>query len=323
MRSHRAALGGRGVLSARDGNWFAAVPAWGERCVDVFIRATLPALAAALRGLDRPATLLVWTDQPDAVAAAYAGTNAPANVQLECAPVPAPSGRYAGLHAGFGVLSTCHALALGRAAAGDRVLLLTADMVVSREVLATCEAQVASGKRLVACAAMRANEGGSPPLGADGAELSAWAWDNRHPMTRDCTWPDGRSYDLWRIYFEREGEVAARVFLPHPLACVPAGRSLQFYPTIDVNLVRHFTQSETHMITHPSEGAVVELSPPDKEYLRSGAPMSERLKSRTESSPQLIPCANPHQRMFFGRRAVIRGAGGDCGDQEIVSRVLG
>ena len=310
------------MLLTRTGSWLAAVPAWGERCVNIFIRATLPALVEAVRALDRPATLLVWTDQPDVIAAAYAGLGAPDSARLECAPVPAPSGPYAGLHAGFGVLSTCHALALGRAVAGDRVLLLTADMVVSREVLATCEAQVASGKRLIACAAMRANEAGSPPLGADGAALSAWAWDNRHPMTRDCTWPDGRSYDLWRIYFEREGEVAARVFLPHPLACVPAGRPLHFYPTIDVNLVRHFTQSETHMITHPSEGAVVELSPLDKDYLKSEAPMSERLKSRTESSPQLVSCPNPLHRMFFGKRVIIRGAGGDCGDQEIVSRVL-
>src|SRR5690606_36922564 len=117
----------------------------------------------------------------------------------------------------------CHREILDMAGPSERVLLLTSDMVVSREVLATCEKYLAGDTRLVCCVAPRALEAASPPVGVLGPELLNWAWDNRHAMTRDCTWPNGESYDLWRMYFEKGEEVAARVFLPHPLACIPYG----------------------------------------------------------------------------------------------------
>lgn len=230
--------------------------------------------------------------------------------------VPGPDGS-------FGSLSACHREALAAAGPRDRVLLLTADMVLSREVLATCEHWLSAGRKLVCCVPPRTLQDAGCPVGASGPELMEWAWANRHPMTRECTWPDGRSYDVWRMYFERDGEVAARVFLPHPLACVPYGRRVNFSPTIDVNLTANFTQSETYLITRPQEGAVVELSPPDKEFLLT-TPMRSRLDNTAEPScPQFVRAGNPRHRMFWGKRVVIRGAGGDCGDGEVVGRVLG
>lgn len=313
-RPHRRPAGRRGGAPSTAGDWVAACPAWGERYVRVFLESTLPALAEALRALARPCEILVWTDRADLVEPRLAALGL-GGVSWRVEPPPPPDGAFASM-------SECHRQAMACALPGDRVLLLTADMVLSREVLATCEHLHLGGKKIVCCVAPRALEGPAP-VGAAGRALMGWAWANRHPMTRDCTWPDGRSYDLWRMYFERDGEVAARVFLPHPLVVVPDRRAMPFGPTIDVNLAVNFSPSTTAFLTSPDEGAAVELSPPDKEYLKTEATVRERLLSGAESCPQLVRCANYRHRMFFGKKVILVGAGGDCGDGEVVARVMG
>ena len=89
-----------------------------------------------------------------------------------------------------------------------------------------------------------------------------------------------------------------------------------------VNLTMNFSQATTHMITSPEEGAVIELSPPDKDYLQSTT-MHSRLRSGGPSCPPFIRATNPRHRMFFGKRVVIIGGGGDCGDGDVVRKVLG
>lgn len=307
------------------GRWHIAIPAWGRRCLAVFERATLPALVAALQDLapaiqsQPPPVLHMATDEPARARAMLAklvdlDALVP-TIELRAAWPPGPDGA-------FGSMSRFHATVLAQAGQFDRVLLLTADMVASREVLLTCERKLAAGAKLVCCVAPRALEDAGAPIGVLGQELAAWAWDNRHPMTRDCTWPDGRSYDVWRMYFERGCEVSARVFLPHPLALVVGGRRLRFAPTIDVNLARNFSFNEIYLITHPSDGAVVELSPADKEYLLTNT-MRARFEEGSPSCPPFIKCTHPHHRMFFSSKVVLRGSGGDCGDSEVVARILG
>lgn len=312
----RIAGGRRGGTPTGPARWLVALPAWGERCVHLLVNYVVPAATRALLDVDRPATLVVWTDADGRDRLGHAGTD---RIQLDVRDPPAPEYQ---LHEGFGILSTCHRHVLREAGPADRVLLLTADMVVSREVVATCERVLSEGRRLVACVAPRALEDRDPPVGATGRELLWWAWDNRHPMTRECTWPEGRSYDVWRMYFEKDGEIAARVFLPHPLAVVPARQDLRFAPTIDVNLAHNFSQHETYLITDPAEGAVVEVSPADKEFLPTTT-MRERMDHGGPSIPPFIRCTNRRHRMFFERRVIIRGAGGDCGDGEVVRRILG
>ena len=296
--------------------WIVALPAWGERCLHILRHYTLPALHVAFQTIDRSVEFMIWTDRPDLVQERPAGVDVPScGALVSFHAVPGPDGA-------FESLSNCHRAALAAAGPADRVLLLTSDMVVSREIVATCEYWLAHGRKLVCCVPPRALQDAGPPIGASGPELMEWAWANRHPMTRECTWPEGRSYDVWRMYFERDGEVAARVFLPHPLACTPFGRRMNFRPTIDVNLCANFSQAETYMITRPEEGSVVEVSPTDKDFLLT-TNMRERYDAGGPSCPPLIKATNPRHRMFFGKRVVIRGSGGDCGDSEVVGRVLG
>lgn len=309
----REPAGRRGsVPSAGPGGWLVALPAWGDRYTRVCADSVLPALARALGALGKPARVLLYTDSAELVARAGELLGGLAEVLPRPVPVRDRS---------FASMSAAHQDVMDRAGHGERVLLLTADMVVSREVLATCESRISGGMRFVGCAAMRAVEAAGVPIGASGRELLSWAWANRHPMTRECTWPLGSSYDLWRMYFERGDEVSARVFLPHPLAVVPAGRSVHFYPTIDVNLHLCFPSSEICLITAPEEGAAVELSPPDKEFLVTRT-MRERFDLGGPSLPTLDRITNSRHRMFFSKKVVIRGSGGDCGDDEVVRRML-
>lgn len=321
VRARRGPGGQRGPAGRRGavptpppggGRLLVALPAWGDRCVDVLVRYTLPALLVALRQVTRPVVLLVWTDQSDRIWQVLHASEGEQPAVISAPPGP----DYA-----FESMSNCHRQAMRAAAPGDRVLLLTADMVVSRELLASCERHVAAGKHLICCVAMRALEG-APPHAPSGRELLSWAWANRHPMTRECTWPEGRSADVWRIYFEGVGGVVARVFLPHPLVVVPPGRELHFSPTIDVNLTANFSRGVTHFITDPSEGAAIELSPPDKDFVMTTS-MQERMAHGGFSSPPFTRQGNPRHRMFFEKRVVICGAGGDCGDLMAARRFLG
>ena len=142
-------------------------------------------------------------------------------------------------------------------------------------------------------------------------------------MTRESTWPDGRSYDVWRMYFEKDGEVACRLCLPHPIALVKDRRTINFNPTIDVNVVSNFRPNEAHLVTNPDEVAMIELSPPDKEFLLTTT-MRVRLDAggSEPSIPPFYKMTHSRQRSFYGQKIIIRGSGGDCGDREMVARLL-
>lgn len=316
MRTHGVVPAGRrGGAPARspNGAWLVALPGWGARCATLLVDRTIPAVFTALAYAGSPpATLLIYSD-----VAIEAGA-LPDNVSVEVLPVPGPD-------RGFESLSNCHRDVLRRAGRSDKVLLLTADMVVSREVIKTCEVQFRVGKTLVCVVAPRTRQMAAPlEAGASGRELGAWAWANRHRMTRECTWPEGHSYDVWRMYFASDAgdEVVARAFLPHPLAAQPRGRRILFSPTIDVNLAASFEMSATHLITDPDEGVVVELSPDDKEFVETCSMRGRFDHPALPSCPQFVPCLNPRHRTFFQHRVVLVGTGASCGDEEVAARVL-
>lgn len=291
------------------GQWLIAFPAWGDRCVDVLIRASLPAAMMSLDAAGIVYEFLIYTDQAERIQNVL-----PDNVARRIMAVPGPD-------KAFESMSNCHRHAMEAASIHDRVLLLTADMVISREVVTTAEAFINQGKHLICCVAPRTIDQPFVPVGASGRELLTWAWEHKHRMTRECTWPNGTSYDVWRMYFENGDEVAARAFLPHPLVVLPKGRRLNFRPTIDVNLANNFSMSVTHMITQPEEGAAIELSPPDKEFLVTET-MRTRYQTKGPSIPAFIRQINERHRMFWSKKVIIKGSGGDCGDGEVVQRML-
>lgn len=284
------------------------VPVWGERHIGVFLRATLPALRYALEALSVDYRLLLYADKDQRLIDATNG------MPVLFRKVPGPD-------RSFMSLSNAHRDALDQAPTGSRMVLLTADLVLSVNSLVSCSRIFQSGKRLVCCMGMRVNDVEPPPIPALGRTLLAWGWDHRHRMTRESTWPNGISYDIWRMYFERGDEAICRLCLPHPIALLKDGRQIRFSPTIDVNVVSNYKVHEMHMVTDPDEVAMIELSPPEKEFLET-EPMHKRLERNLPSMPPFVNIPNPRHRFFFGHRIVIRGNGGDCGDGPVVRCLL-
>ncbi len=290
--------------------WIIALPAWGDHYLDILERATLPALKLAIEKLDRPVRVIVHTDQAGQVSRMLNG------LSFDLLPVPGPDNA-------FESLSNAHRCVLKEAQVGDRICLLTADLVISQDMLASCEAQFQNGKNLVGCMGMRVCDDEMPPDTKSGHALLAWGWDNRHPMTRECTWPNGKSYDVWRMYFEKGNEVACRLALPHPIALVKRShKEIRFSPTIDVNVAFNFSPGETHLITEPHEGAMIELSPKDKEFVLTET-MLKRFEKFLPSCPAFVKITNSRHRMFFNKQIIIKGKGGDCGDQQVVDLLVG
>jgi hypothetical protein len=284
--------------------WLISVPVWGSRYVDIFCSTALPALRAAVAHLADDVRLVVHTDQASRIA------DVAGNLPVEPRPVPG----------GFNwsdSLSRAHRDVLAMACQGDVVVPLAADMVMSEGALVACRGHLAHGKKLIACAGMRVLDQGAIPKSYTGAELLAWGWANRHPMTRECTWPLGNSKDVSRLYFENGENVACRLYLPHPLAVLVDGRPIHFHPTIDANAINNFSASDIHLVTDPNDLAVVELSPADKGF-ETTAPLGERLRElRCENA-----MINPMHRWLLTHRIVIRGANEDCGDDYVAGQMV-
>lgn len=301
--------------------WSIIVPVWGERYLNIFINAGLPALRQAVRVLrasvpEADVEYVFNTDTMD-----VSGLRNTDGVPIRGYPVPSDD-------RAFESLSQSHRAAIARANINDRLVLLTADLVISSSSLLACHKQFEAGKLLVCCMGMRVSDetvvghGMDPAIYASGRTLLGWGWDHRHPMTRECTWPDGHSYDLWRMYFEKDDEVACRLCLPHPIALVRDSRPVHFAPTIDVNVAMNYTREETHLVTDPAEVAMIELSPPEKDFIHTES-MRYRYDNNAPSLPSFGLMVNDRHRHFFGHKIIVKGKGGNCGDQEVVSKLLG
>jgi len=292
-------------VAKRPRQWLVSVPVWGLSFLGLFHRFTLPAIREAANGVSDQVRVIAHTDD-----ASLLGPGA------EVRPLP-PGKQW------FNRMSAAHREVIGMAAGGDVVVLLTADMVVSGNAFAACRAIFETGKRLVCINSTRVNsDAGAPPSAS--RELSEWGWANRHGITRNCTWPNGRIDDLSRVYFQNGRNAVCRMWLPHPLAFHADGRSQPFGPTIDCNLVCNYRPEEVHVVTNPDELAVVELSPRSKV---SGSRDADEPPARTGLSPLSERYhglrLNPEvYRTVLSRRIVVAGDGNGCGDDEAVGRLL-
>ena len=305
--------GHRGPPPTRNRQWLIAVPCWGAKYCDVFTSVGLPMLREAARQLGETVRVLVYTDEPSLI---QRHTSAP--LSLETYPVPAGQ-------QWFHSMSRAHRDTFGQAQRGDVVISLTADMTISANALVACRRIFASGKKLVCVNATRTRDSQVLPRHPSSRELSEWAWENRHPIVRDCTWPDGRADDLCRIYFENGPNAVCRLWLAHPLALENDGRRIDFNPTIDCNVVTNYQPHEVYVVTDPDELCAIELSPDDKAEgrrdedeppARTGLPpLSERYRLLTKISPEVY-------RHVLRHRIIIAGLGEGCGDDEAVKDLL-
>jgi len=214
-------------------------------------------------------------------------------------------------------LSQAHRDVLRTACLDDIVVLLNADLVLSEGSLSFCEQQLSNGKLAIACASVRVNQEGKIEGASNGRDLHNWAWKNRHQITKESTWPYGRTGDLSRIYFEELGNVVSRVCLPHPLAIKIDERQLFFYPTIDVNLLGNFDISEIYMVTSPDEVALVDLVSKDYFIGISDSSIDEKF-----TADNFIFSGNL-QRWFVRHRVVICGQSVNLSSDRVVDEVLG
>lgn len=291
--------------------WLISVPVWGEKFVDVFRMAGLPALnkaVAVLAGDD--VRIILHTDAGDWQTA----------VPVEVRP-PAPAGSW------DGTMSAAHRDCLDMAQPGDAVVLMTADMILSENALSACRVRFAEfGQKLVCCHCTRAiteRWRDAPPADLSSRSLARWGWDNRHDLVRAVTWPDGHSADLSRMYFERDGNVVAREWLPHPLALVKDGRGLPFGPTIDCDLTRNFNLDEIHLSESSDEMAIIDLSPADK-FVMTREEFEARFSDGCSMGEILSRQHLAHDvyRHFLTFRLGLVGEKVDCGDEEAVRQVV-
>lgn len=292
--------------------WVVALPVWGERYLSIFEQAAWPALKIALGELNGDRIILaIHTDQQDRM------KRLTGDFQSIINGVP-------GHDSAFHSLSEAHRWVLLNSPVDAHVVLLTADLVLSQGALLASARRLATGVRAIACMGMRVSDTELPTPGLPPRQLLAWGWEHRHPMTKECTWPNGESYDIWRMYFEKGDEACCRLALPHPLVVIREHRTLNdFYPTIDVNLLMHFNweAGEIHLVTDNDELGLIELSPPDKEFVRT-VPMYRRYEEFLPSIPTITQIGVPRQNWFFNHKIIVKGTGGDCGDQQVVDRMV-
>jgi hypothetical protein len=285
--------------------WLIPIPVWGDPYARVFAERAVPALRAALEDFDHPVQFIVHTDRPAAVLELLDGFDA------EVVEIP-PDTPYRGLQ-------DAHADGIRRARPGDRVALLTADLVVSRNFFATCDAHMERGSKLILMAGTRTDADYSPaPAGLGPRDLLSWAWDHRHPIIRDVEWGTGASCVPTVLYFARGDQVVMHGFHLSVAAMEKKDAELRLESTVDDVLADHFELGEVHVVTSPDDLAVLEVSAHERRFRLSHRPMDE-----IHVAHMMETLASERHKWMFRHRIVIRGGvPDDEWEMPIVERIL-
>lgn len=283
--------------------WLISSPVWGEAYARRFLDQALPSQLAALAYAGMTARWLVHTDRPE-VTAAMAG------LEAEIRPVP----QEGDLYRRFG---DAHRETIDVAADGDAVVLLTADIVVSRETFAASAARFDQGFKAIVAAATRTLSYRPAPIGASAPDLLDWTMEHPHPMVAACFWGE-RSNTPWAVYFRQGGRTILRGLHLHPLAVIK-DRDLRFEGTLDQGLLDRFRHPEIHCVTDRYELAMAELSPAERRIsLRGkGSPMTAESIAEWASTR-----AHPVHWWLSTHRIVIQGDAGPSPDIDVWPRVL-
>lgn len=284
--------------------WLISIPCWGKYHTDTLIRYALPALRKVTCDLD--VQLMVHTDDASKLWKEMAGL--PVQFRpLEVGPTQ---------HDTFG---NCHRDVLASAEDGQYIMLLTADMVVSKEVMIASELRFRQGKKLIIAAASRCllRKDNKPPMGATAHQLLDWTFTCIHPSVADCYWGTGHTMVPWAIYFKSEHGVVLRGFHLHPLAMVKSPGLTLRGMTLDEYICDEFDTKDIYVVTSPDELSLAELSPPDR--LFKGLPHVMTPKSVYQWAQHRTTARH---RWLFESRIVLQGTGEDTTDIEPCDLIL-
>ena len=285
--------------------WIATIPVWGDWYIDRFINHGLPSLKVAVTEFGKSVTFRVYTDQADRLRPLFDGFS----VEFRDLPMHIEK-----VHPRF---AACHQNAAYKAKSGDRLMLLCADMVVSRELFSACDARFEAGKKAVVCCATRTV--GSPPIGAKARELLRWTMKNAHPITKDLFWGTGKSACPWTVYFGSDEGITLRGFHLHPIAIVK-DRTYSFEGTIDQDLLNALSHEEIHVVTSADELGIAEVTVGHRDDLgRHQHPMTLDSIANWASGR-----AAPIHRWLSSHSIIITGVGAKMSDviwPQIMERV--
>lgn len=235
-------------------HWTIAVPVWGKHYVGEFIRHAIPSYRAAAEYAGYAANdieMVIYTDDRPAI------TEAAKGFCIECRTVPQSGDKYR-------QLGDVHRDALKYAPPQCKIMLLTADMIVSREVFAASNKCFEEGKRAIVVGPSRTLPKGDIKPGMASRELLAWSMSNAHPFTKQ-TFFGGRALPPSTMRFTKGDNITMRGFHLHPLA-VFKDRKIIFKGTLDQDLLNNYERQYIHVVTDADEMAAAEISPANMKF---------------------------------------------------------
>lgn len=284
-------------------NWLIGVPAWGERCVPLFIKYALPSIKAAMHGASGHVRFMVHTDCPVQIGNALAG--------LDHVILPVPPGREP--HESFG---RGHRKAIASALNGEAVALVNADMVWSVECFSAAEKRFRQGKKAIFVCSSR-TLGGVPPIGAKSADLLRWTMERAHPAVEEQFWGTGRTKVPSLLYFRNGDDICCQGFHLHPFAAIKDSTLAFNGVTCDTDLGEAYTDEQIHIVTDKDELAFAELSPPSRTFGTTPHPLSVEYVGYWAKRNAL-----PAHRRMFAHAITLTGSGADIGNKKVCAEVL-
>lgn len=283
--------------------WLISVPVWGQSYYLTFKNYTAPAIKAALEGFDHQVRILIHTDMVDEMRHLWWGYN------LEI--------RNVGKKPTYVTLQESHADAIQSARIDERVCLLNADIVISKNMFSHCEELMLAGKNAVVTSGIRTafSKDLLYPIGEEPRKLLEWAWANRHQIIKDLEWGSGCSMLPTNLFFTSVGNVVLRGFHLHPIVVRKRG-PISFISTIDGDLLEHFPKDSIHVVTSPDEVSMLEISPPERRF-----PVGRPLTPVAVAASMKSRASMLHQWLFT-HRIIIKGDGTGCNDEPVAKEVL-
>lgn len=286
--------------------WKVIIPAWGNEAVHELLTIAIPHLTEAVSyGGYKPSDieLIINTDYPERVGRYGGGLS---EFRTTFRPIVKRGGKYK-------ILTTANQDALNSIEFDSKIMLMTADMVVSREVFAACDAQFASGKFAVVVGPSRTAPIDKPNPGMKSRDLLQWSMDHMHPFTKETF--TFRAIPPSTLRFRTGQNVTLRGFHLHPLAIVK-DRDLTFDGTLDQDLLANYTRDEIHVVTDADEMSAAEISPMDMLFQTTVEPMTET---------QIRSWAHWHchpVNLWLASHRIILTGNGDTDDVEVMNEIV-